>query len=276
MAVQPGIQPGHRPNPRNHPSGIQEIYSSLDAFWAKELRITMKALQDSKKSITLDSMVSLVHSEEAITLNGHDEISGTTKALRRTNVHVAGVSCKPFSPIGAQSGTSSSEMTAMAAWAAIQYKLGHDVIVVEESALFPCDILKRLFGERYVWQSVIIDGTSFGHPVRRKRFYAVGHHLATVGEANDWERCVACLRLGVPSDPHRAFFSSQPVRFFLRCPPTSIFLALLIAVVFVRRSVRLSVCETVFASSCLLVSSDRLFGCLSHVCLPAWLPTVWL
>lgn len=68
---------------------------------------------------------------------GRDVLSNTKKTLRKTNVHVAGVSCKPFSPMGSNSGTHSVEMSATASWAALCLKLGHDVIIVEDVACPP-------------------------------------------------------------------------------------------------------------------------------------------
>ncbi len=55
--------------------------------------------------------------------------------------------------------------------------------VPQESNLFQVDVLKRIFGSMYIWQPCILCGTSWGHPVRRRRFYAVGHHQRNVGQA---------------------------------------------------------------------------------------------
>ena len=57
--------------------------------------------------------------------------------VRTSNVHIAGITCRPFSPIGQHAGTDSWEMTAVAAWAALQFRLQHDVLVIEDSAPGP-------------------------------------------------------------------------------------------------------------------------------------------
>ena len=160
----------------------------MDSFWIRDLRVTMEALHASGKEIRLDALIPLVRSGEAVTLEGFDEVSQSKKTLRRTNVHVAGVSCKPWAPNGPHTGAGSHEMTATAAWAAIIFKLKPDVVIVEESSLFPGSILEQLFGDLFLWQTVLLCGTSFGHPVRRKRFYGIGHNKLTVGKVTQGHR----------------------------------------------------------------------------------------
>jgi hypothetical protein len=79
------------------------------------------------------SLIPLEPIGEAVTLSGFDMVSGSTKKLRKTNIHVAGVNCKPFSPLGKGEGVASDEMTACASWAALTLKMGHDVVIVEDS-----------------------------------------------------------------------------------------------------------------------------------------------
>ena len=155
---------------RNHPSEIEAIFGELDAFWIPAVKNTIRALQAANKSVPLESFIPLVHSGEAIVMEGWDILSGSLKPLLKSDIEVAGISCKPFSPIGKHDGDKSYEMSAMAAWACIMWKTEPRSIVVEESSLFDVGLLQKLLGNKYIWECCVLDGLSFGMPIRRKRF----------------------------------------------------------------------------------------------------------
>jgi site-specific DNA-cytosine methylase len=62
--------------------------------------------------------------------------------------------------------------------------------------MFNVSLLEDMFNGAYHWQAHLLCGTSFGHPVRRKRFYAVGHNRATVGKALRGERTFTMVGAG--------------------------------------------------------------------------------
>ena len=139
--------------------------------------------QENGKPATLASLLPLIHSKEAVQLTAECAKAKCVQTIKTTDVHVAGISCRPFAPCGAQEGTASWEMSALGAWGGLMVKLEPKTIMVEQSHRFQVVILQSIFGSRYVWQVMILNGTDFGMKIRRKRFYAVGHHQEKVGEA---------------------------------------------------------------------------------------------
>jgi site-specific DNA-cytosine methylase len=166
-----------------HPSRIESIFGDLNDFWVKPVKHTITALKSASKVITLDALLPLIHSRDAVDLQGFDVRTKTLKPLVPCDIEIAGVDCRPYSPFGQHGGTSSDEITATAAWAAIQLKLRPKVIIVEESSLFDVAILQKMFMGAYRWEATILNGVDFGLPVNRRRFYAVGHCVELINRA---------------------------------------------------------------------------------------------
>ncbi|CAK0868075.1 unnamed protein product, partial [Prorocentrum cordatum] len=166
-----------------HPSNIMELRGDLDDFWTDEIRRELTNMKAAGEDISLCDLVPLVQSGVAVNIKQQDLRGGDTRRPVTTDVHVAGISRRPFAAIGAHAGETSKGMTAMAAWAAVIWILNIKVLIVEQSDLFDGAILQKLFGSKYIWQSMILDGPDFGHPVRRKGFYGIGHRREKVGPA---------------------------------------------------------------------------------------------
>ncbi len=152
-----------------HPSNVEMLVSDLDQLWIPQIRQAMRAIKESNKKITLDSLLPLVLCAESIVSETFDIITKSLRPLVTSDIEVAGISCRAFSPIGSREKEGSWEMTALAAWACLMLKVSPSTIVVEESSMFDVAILHKLLGTQYVVQANILDGVDFGHPVRRKR-----------------------------------------------------------------------------------------------------------
>jgi hypothetical protein len=167
-----------------HPSRCQCCFGDLNQFWREPIKTDLAKLIAQKKTISLESLLPLIHSGVATTTTGGCLVHGRHCPMTRSSCHVAGPTCTPYAPNGKQGGTNDSEcMVPYAAWASTCLQLGHDVIICENSDRFPEDIMKRTFGGTYGVQSMVLNGVDYGWPGRRKRFFGVGMHLSYVNQA---------------------------------------------------------------------------------------------
>ena len=139
---------------------------------------TIALLRAQGMTISLQSLLPLVRSGLSIKHESACCIHNKSCPLKKSDIHIAGPSCCPFSTMN-QSGatTDASEMTAMAAWVAMNLHLEPKVIICEESDKFTEDSLKDCFGTKYAVVSDVLCGTMFGWCCRRRRFWGVCVHL---------------------------------------------------------------------------------------------------
>ena len=163
-------------------SGCECLFADLCDFWREPVKSTLKHLVDSGRPLTLQAMLPVIHSGDATTTKGWCLIHERRCQLCKTNIHVAGPLCQPWAPNGTRAGTADGRcMLPLGAWAATVLQLEHDALLLENSDLFPLCVMQSLLGSKYaVVDSMILSGTQFGWPGRRKRFFGLGLHLKIV------------------------------------------------------------------------------------------------
>ena len=167
-----------------HPNAPACIFKDLDSLWVKQAAQKIALLRAQGMTISLQSLLPLVRSGRSIKHESACCIHNKSCPLKKSDIHIAGPSCCPFSTMN-QSGatTDASEMTAMAAWVAMNLHLEPKVIICEESDKFTEDMLRDCFSTKYAVVSDVLCGTMFGWCGRRRRFWGVCVHLSIVSDA---------------------------------------------------------------------------------------------
>jgi site-specific DNA-cytosine methylase len=150
------------------------LFGDLKDFFKPQLRMHLDELAAADCKLSLEDLRMIANNRSAVSLTSWCYRHNKVCALRRSTVHVAGPNCQPFSPQGKGEGTDNTEaMIVFAAWSAICLKLKFPLIIMENSSLYPADVMHTIFGHDYDCQHVVVDGAEQGWPCRRRRFWGV-------------------------------------------------------------------------------------------------------
>jgi len=123
--------------------------------------------------VNLNAVLPLILSDRSVNTKARCCKCNRDCVLEYVDIHVAGVSCKPFSKFGKREGLESDEhMSAVAAWAATVRITKPKVVIFENSDRFKEQTLITLFGDIYAVECLKLGGPFFGWAGKRDRLYA--------------------------------------------------------------------------------------------------------
>jgi site-specific DNA-cytosine methylase len=99
------------------------------------------------------------------------------------DIEIAGTPCVDWSPRGKRGKDGGTAMKLYAAWAAMCLKQDIPIIVHENSHMMDPSVNEKVFGHKYLVESMKLEPQSFGWPTARPRRWTVMTHRVQVLEA---------------------------------------------------------------------------------------------
>ena len=96
--------------------------------------------------------------------------------LTPSKVMQSGTPCVGHSSIGLREEEDDVSTVAFMAWVSIVNDLEYPIVVHENVEQFPAELLDELLGCKYHITTAVLDATSYGYPIRRRRRYTVMVH----------------------------------------------------------------------------------------------------
>eukprot|EP00969_Alexandrium_andersonii_P278352 12304040-Alexandrium_andersonii.AAC.1 len=156
-----------------HPSRPQCLHVNQEDFWHATVRDRLDQLEQSD-SLNLDILESIVKCSDKFIKNcAHCRHHGADCPYNQCAMHVAGVPCVDWSPMGKGSREKGRTARVFACWCAQRRKVYEPVVLVECSSRFDPAMLDRMLGDLYQIDHCVLDTRDFGWPGRRKRFWGV-------------------------------------------------------------------------------------------------------
>ena len=155
-----------------HPNPPQCLYGDVLDFLHKPILAEIEKLRQSGATVDIDSLLPMVHSKKAVKRSARCLIHKSCCPMRKSKLHVAGISCTDWAPVGKQERAAGPTAVAFAAWAAARTLAAEPVFIVENSHLYDETVLARTF-PHYQMMPAVVDAVDFGMAMRRKRKYMV-------------------------------------------------------------------------------------------------------
>ena len=157
-----------------HPSPPECLFSDMSSFFCEGVQAALKDITASGACVNLATLLPLIRTGRAVRRYApclrHPE--GTCEHSR-AKLHIAGTPCVDYSAFGSHAGDAGPTSQHFAAWAALRLLLEDLVIIHENVPSFSAEVLKDIFGAKYVIETIILDPQQLGWPVVRKRRYTV-------------------------------------------------------------------------------------------------------
>ena len=154
------------------PHAPEHLYTDYELFWLPEIRATINRLKKRGSVVDFNSLLPLILSGRSVGLVAHCMVCDGPCKFGHVDLEIAGVSCLPWTPMGTRQETNATDMIAMASWAATVRQRRPKVIIFENSHKFRKSILEAMLGDFYFVMDLLLEGTYFGWPGRRPRYYA--------------------------------------------------------------------------------------------------------
>ncbi|CAK0872721.1 unnamed protein product [Prorocentrum cordatum] len=159
---------------RLSPHAPRCMFSDYEDFWKVEIKSTINRLKSEGQKVNLNSILPLILSDRAVNAKAKCSKCNKDCIMEYVDIHVAGVSCKPFSKFGKREALESDDhMSAFGAWAGTVRYTKPKVVVFENSDRFREQTLITLFGDMYAIECLKLGGPFFGWAGKRDRIYAV-------------------------------------------------------------------------------------------------------
>ena len=151
------------------PNGPACIHGDIMSFCSPELQQYCALLTE----FDVDVLKPMFLRPGAVRNSAHCMRHGRHYTYRHTTGHIQGSPCTVFSARGAQLGTCGPTICFWLAWAALMLLVQPVWMLCENVEQFPVSIVEAMFSFCYNVSSVVLCGTSFGKPVRRRRRYTL-------------------------------------------------------------------------------------------------------
>ncbi len=165
-----------------HPSKPTCLYSDLTEVWEPHVGKKIRNLVDTGFAIPLDDLIPLIKSKKATRRFAQCVCHSRQCPIRTARVHVAGLPCTDWSPQGLRKRGAGGTILIFAAWACVRLQTQDHIIVHENAESFDPELLKQVFEDQYIVQSMILRPPERGLPQRRNRRWSIMIHRKLVLE----------------------------------------------------------------------------------------------
>ena len=119
--------------------------------------------------MTFEDLMKIIKSKRAITTSMYCGVHQRKYQCRRAMLHAAGTPCVAWSSQGQRVGTSGPTMLAFAAWVGQRLLLQEDAILHDNVPEFNVEVLKKIFEDMYIIESIVVCCSALGQPAERRR-----------------------------------------------------------------------------------------------------------
>ena len=96
--------------------------------------------------------------------------------MKRSTIAIGGTPCVDFSSFGSSEGVEGRTLIHLIVWIEQRRLLSDTIWVHENVPSFAVDLLRKLLGDVWIIETMVISPVSMGWPIRRPRRWTVGRH----------------------------------------------------------------------------------------------------
>ena len=167
-----------------HPHCPAHIYTDIFDVFSPNIREKIELVEKSNMPMTLEAFLPLIHNPNSVNLEcGVRCVWHKGCSVSHGDIEIAGTPCVDWSPRGNRGKDGGTSMKLYAAWAAMCLKQDIPIIVHENSHMLDPSFNEKVFGHKYLVESMKLEPQSFGWPTARPRRWTVMTHRVQVLEA---------------------------------------------------------------------------------------------